>query len=69
MCSARIKFCFRWTPRPVIVTIRDNRDYIRVLLYYMMSVHHHAWRRSSGATVLGSVRDDLDGAPAQRGSV
>ena len=25
---------FRWTPRPVIVTIMDNRDYIRVLLYF-----------------------------------
>ena len=24
---------FRWTPHPVIVTIRDNRDYIRVLTY------------------------------------
>ena len=24
---------FRWTPHPVMVTIRDNRDYIRVLLY------------------------------------
>ena len=23
----------RWTPHPVIVTITDNRDYIRVLLY------------------------------------
>ena len=23
----------RWTPHPVIVTIRDNRDYLRVLLY------------------------------------
>ena len=23
----------RWTPHPVIVTIGDNRDYIRVLLY------------------------------------
>ena len=23
----------RWTPRPVIVTIRDNGDYVRVLLY------------------------------------
>ena len=23
----------RWTPHPVIVTIRENRDYIRVLLY------------------------------------
>ena len=22
-----------WTPHPVIVTIRDNKDYIRVLLY------------------------------------
>ena len=29
-------FCrgfFRWTPQAVIVTIRDNREYIRVLLY------------------------------------
>ena len=25
--------CFRWTPHAVIVTMRDNRDYIRVLLY------------------------------------
>ena len=25
--------CLRWTPHPVIVTIRDNRDYIRVLSY------------------------------------
>ena len=24
---------FRWTPHPVIVTIRDIRDYVRVLLY------------------------------------
>ena len=23
---------FRWTPHPVIVTIRDNSEYIRVLL-------------------------------------
>ena len=23
----------RWTPHPVIVAIRDNTDYIRVLLY------------------------------------
>ena len=23
----------RWTPHPVMVTTRDNRDYIRVLLY------------------------------------
>ena len=23
----------RWTPRPVKVTIGDNRDYIRVLIY------------------------------------
>ena len=23
----------RWTPHPVIATIRDNRDYIKVLLY------------------------------------
>ena len=24
---------FRWTPQPVTVTIMDNKDYIRVLLY------------------------------------
>ena len=24
---------FKWTPHPVIVTRRDNRDCIRVLLY------------------------------------
>ena len=24
---------FRWTPHPVIVTTRENRDHIRVLLY------------------------------------
>ena len=24
---------FRWTPHPVMVTTRDNRDYIRVLSY------------------------------------
>ena len=23
----------RWTPYPVIVTIRENRDHVRVLLY------------------------------------
>ena len=23
----------RWTPHPAIVTIRDNRDYIRALVY------------------------------------
>ena len=27
------KAYIRWTPHPVIVTIRDNKDYIRVLLY------------------------------------
>ena len=27
---------FRWTPHPVIVTIRDVRDYIRVLLYLII---------------------------------
>ena len=30
-CTAVIEF--RWTPHPVIVTLGDNRDYIRVLLY------------------------------------
>ena len=25
---------FKWTPHPVIVTIRDHRDYIRVLLFF-----------------------------------
>ena len=23
----------RWTPHPVIVTIRDNNDYVRIFLY------------------------------------
>ena len=32
-CSSKTQVYFRWTPHPVIVTIRDNRDYIRVLLY------------------------------------
>ena len=27
------KVCFRWTLHPVIVTIRDNEDYIKVRLY------------------------------------
>ena len=27
------KMYFRWTPHPVIVTVRDNKDYIKVLLY------------------------------------
>ena len=28
----------RWTPYPVIVTIGDNRDYIRVLKYSYLPV-------------------------------
>ena len=31
--DSRQLFYVRWTPHPVIVTIMDNRDYIRVLLY------------------------------------
>ena len=31
--SSRSQVCVRWTPHPVIVTIRGNKDYIRVLLY------------------------------------
>ena len=27
------RFYVRWTPHPVIVTIRDIKDYIRVLIY------------------------------------
>ena len=30
---AALVICLGWTPQPVIVTIGDNRDYIRVLLY------------------------------------
>ena len=26
-------FYIRWAPHPIVVTIRDNKDYIRVLLY------------------------------------
>ena len=43
----------RWTPHPVIVTIRDNRGYIRVLLYsyyttitgwgVLLTHRHRAW--------------------------
>ena len=29
----RSRVLSRWTPHPVIVTIMDNRDYIRFLLY------------------------------------
>ena len=29
----RSRVFIRWTPHPVIVTIRDNKDDIRVLLY------------------------------------
>ena len=31
--GARELVVFRWTPHPVIVTIGDTRDHIRVLLY------------------------------------
>ena len=30
-----------WTPHPVIVTIMDNKDYIRVLLYSLL---YHYYR-------------------------
>ena len=26
----------KWTPHPVIVTIRDNRDHIRVLFIFLL---------------------------------
>ena len=32
-CLRRTGFGVRWTPHPVIVTIGDNRNYVRVLLY------------------------------------
>ena len=31
--STTNKTLLRWTPQPVIVTIRDDKDYIRVLLH------------------------------------
>ena len=31
--GSQCRVFFRWTPHPVIVTIRDNKDYIRVLAY------------------------------------
>ena len=40
----------RWNPHPVIVTIRDNKDYIRVL-----SLYHH-YRAGGPPKVLGSGR-------------
>ena len=30
--SQRVEYV-RWTPHPVIVSLRDNQDYIRVLVY------------------------------------
>ena len=30
----------RWTPRPVILTIRNNKDNIRVLLYSYYTHHY-----------------------------
>ena len=30
---AQVRVYFRWSPHPVIVTLQDNRGYIRVLLY------------------------------------
>ena len=44
----------RWTPHAVIVTVRDNRDYIRVPLYssdtsitgwgiFLMHAQNHSW--------------------------
>ena len=40
LCQVELRMCsreggryIRWTPHPEIVTIRDNRDYIEVLLY------------------------------------
>ena len=32
MCVQTLRF-LRWTPHPVIVTIMDDKEYIRVLLY------------------------------------
>ena len=29
----KLQLCFGWTPHKVMVTMRDNGDYIRVLLY------------------------------------
>ena len=33
-----------WTPRPVIVIIRDNSIYIRVLLYVFLIYHYYRVR-------------------------
>ena len=32
-CLAGSDIDVRWTPHPVIVTIKENKDYIRVLIY------------------------------------
>ena len=34
----------RWIPHPVIVTIMDNKDYIRVLLYSYYTTLYHYYR-------------------------
>ena len=39
--STLFRVYFRWTP-PVIVTIRDNKDYMRVLLYSYYLYHYYS---------------------------
>ena len=76
-CSvdATIRNCsldFRWTPHPAIVTIMDNRDCIRVLLYSQYTTitgwggppNLDYWRpfqspRSLGQVMPGGTRDGV----------
>ena len=52
----------RWTPHPVIVTIRDNRDYIRVLVcsYYTTITGWGVLLRYTWAAQPGSESTDQE---------
>ena len=58
-CAWAPLLSFRWTTHPVIVTIRDNRDYIRVLLYsYYTTIT--GW----GVLLMNSVDENFMGPSA-----
>ena len=40
----------RWTPHPVIVNTRDNREYIRVLLYSYYTYHYYVLLQGGGSS-------------------
>ena len=40
--TVEITLDFRWIPHPVIVTLRDNKDYMKVLLYFLLYHYYRA---------------------------